>query len=124
MGDSSYGLCEVTRKIPPIREIPFGTWVYILMSPGKTFWYVKTIRTQIWRIHLDVLSVHNKFHEKTIFFVTYIKKIKKKSCENPFVSIKICLFYTRHKECRFFHETCHAHIERQDVCAKFVFELF
>ena len=44
------------------------------------------------------------------------------SCEKPYVSIKIYLFYTRHKKCRFSVKRLREHIECRDARTDFFFQ--
>ena len=57
---------------------------------------------------------------KNNIFCYLCRKDKKMSCEKPFVTIKICLFYTRHRKYRFSVKRLREHLE----CRNTRMELF
>ena len=68
---SSQNLLE---EAPTLREIHFETLKYMLLPSKKNILVCQKFRTKIWRVHLDVLCVHDKFREKLIFFAPYKKE--------------------------------------------------
>ena len=103
-------------------EIRFGTWEHMLPPLGKTFWKVKKILNKNMARTSRRSMCTQQVSRKNGIFCYLCKKDKKMFCEKPFVSIKICLFYTRHKW--FLLKQLRNHIECPDLRMELFVRIF